>query len=67
MDKLLRIEQVKLAVGLKTTAIYRLIRVGGFPPSVRIGERAVAWRESDVSAWIDSRTSSAASIPGGEL
>jgi prophage regulatory protein len=42
-------------VGFKPWNIYRLIREGNFPRPVRLGQRAVAWRESDISDWIDSR------------
>ena len=42
-------------VGYKPWSIYRLIRAGEFPQAVKLGKRAVAWRESDISEWIDSR------------
>jgi prophage regulatory protein len=42
-------------VGYKPWSIYRLIRLGDFPRPVKLGQRAVAWRESDINDWIDSR------------
>jgi prophage regulatory protein len=54
-DRLLRLPQVREKVGLGRSAVYRLISEGLFPPGVRIGERAVAWRESDLDAWIATR------------
>jgi len=42
-------------VGYKPWNIYHLIRKGNFPRPVKLGQRAVAWRESDISDWIDSR------------
>jgi prophage regulatory protein len=30
------------------------MREGRFPKPVRIGPRAVGWRESDIQAWMDS-------------
>lgn len=59
MDHLLRLPEVRNAVGLKTTAIYDAIRKGRFPSPVRIGDRAVAWREADIEAWIGTRPSTA--------
>ena len=61
MNHLLRLPEVRDAVGLKTTAIYDAIRKGSFPSPVRIGDRAVAWRESDIEAWISARPSTGTS------
>jgi prophage regulatory protein len=36
-------------------SIYRLIALGLFPKPVKLGPARVAWRESDVVAWLDSR------------
>jgi prophage regulatory protein len=33
---------------------------GDFPQPVKLGARIVAWRESDVSAWLESRETRAA-------
>jgi len=40
-------------IGYQPWNIYRLMRVGKFPASVKLGERAVAWRASDIQRWID--------------
>jgi len=55
MNRLLRMKELSHIVGFKPWNIYRLIREGNFPRPVRLGQRAVAWRESDISDWIDSR------------
>jgi prophage regulatory protein len=47
--------------GLKKSAIYSAIRAGTFPAPVPISERRVAWRESEVDAWIAARIAAAAS------
>lgn len=52
---LLRLSSVKAACGLSRSELYRRIRSGDFPRPVALGSRAVAWRQSDVVAWIDSR------------
>ena len=47
---LLRLPQVMREVALCRSSIYAAITEGRFPPPVRIGRRAVAWRAADVEA-----------------
>jgi prophage regulatory protein len=56
--RLLRLESVENLTGLRKSSIYTYMasKAHGFPTPVRIGARAVAWRESEVLAWIESRT-----------
>ncbi|HHT8972210.1 TPA: helix-turn-helix transcriptional regulator [Burkholderia cenocepacia] len=51
-ERLLRFPEVRARIGLSKTEIYRRIAAGTFPAGVRLGARAVAWRESAVEAWI---------------
>jgi prophage regulatory protein len=53
--KFLRIRQVMLLTGLSRMTIYRLERDGRFPKRRRLSKNAVAWLESDINAWADSR------------
>jgi len=55
MNRLIRMTELPDIVGYKPWSIYRLIREGQFPRPVKLGQRAVAWRESDISDWINSR------------
>ena len=52
---LLRLRAVCARVGLSEPSIYRLMALGVFPRPLKVGLRAVAWRETDISAWIESR------------
>jgi prophage regulatory protein len=54
-NNLLKLRDVRDATGLSKTAVYKLQRNGQFPQAVRIGERAVAWPESEVAAWVAAR------------
>lgn len=56
--QLLRLPAVESLTQLKKTTIYTHManKADPFPTPVRIGARAVAWRESDVLAWIAGRT-----------
>lgn len=54
-SRLLRIPEVCRQTGLGKSSIYAMIQSGLFPAPKRLGYRAVAWLQSDVKAWIDSR------------
>jgi prophage regulatory protein len=43
--------------GWSRSSLYRAVATGAFPQPVRIGSRAVAWRSTDVDAWLASRRS----------
>lgn len=55
--RLLRLDAVEHLTGLRKSSVYTYMasKEHGFPTPVRIGARAVAWRESDVLAWIAAR------------
>ena len=52
---LARLPVVLKMTGLGRSTIYRWIADGSFPPPVRLGPRAVAWRWSDLDRWTRSR------------
>jgi prophage regulatory protein len=52
---LARLPVVLDVTGLGRSTIYRWIADGSFPPPVRLGPRAVAWRWSDLDRWTQSR------------
>lgn len=54
-DQLLRRPAVEAMVGLRRSAIYERVAEGSFPAPLKIGRRAVAWRRSEVEAWLESR------------
>jgi len=58
-ERLLRLDHVMSRVGLGRSTIYRRINQGTFPAPVKLGHRAVAWRESDINRWIHQRTGAA--------
>lgn len=51
-DRLLKLSDVEATIGLGHSWIYEKIRAGQFPAPVKLSERCVRWRESEVSAWI---------------
>ena len=50
-----RLPQVKARTGLSRSEIYRKVALGDFPSPIKLGERASAWPEHEVTAWIASR------------
>lgn len=52
---LARRRQVEQLVQLSRSSIYAAVKAGTFPPPVRIGARAVAWRISEVEQWLEAR------------
>ena len=51
----LRMPMVVRLTGLGRSTIYRLIAENKFPGPVRVGDRAVAWRRTDLDRWSDGR------------
>jgi len=56
-NTLLRLPEVIKQTGLSRSSIYSFIAQDLFPKPVKLGMRAVAWRQSDVDEWISSRSS----------
>ena len=54
-DRLLRLKEVIERTALSRSTIYRLMRDGSFPEPLKIGPRAVRWRESETEAWVAAR------------
>lgn len=52
---LLKRPQVEAITGLSKSTIYAWMKCGGFPQPVKLGVRMVAWKESDITAWLEAR------------
>ena len=50
---LLNRSQVLDRIGMKPTQLYKNMKDGLFPRPIRIGKRAVRWRETDLIAWLE--------------
>jgi prophage regulatory protein len=53
---LIRLPRVIEITGRAKQTLYADMKAGRFPAPVRIGVRAVAWRSTDLDAWVASRT-----------
>lgn len=49
---LLNLTEVKKAVGLGRSCIYKFIQQGRFPAPVKISPRASRWHQSEIVEWI---------------
>ncbi|WP_171393453.1 AlpA family transcriptional regulator [Vibrio mediterranei] len=51
--RFLKLKEVMQKTALSRSAIYRKMDEGSFPKSVSLGDRAVAWIESEVEEWME--------------
>ena len=54
-QQFLRINDVVSMTRLSRSSIYGMMRAGEFPRSRRTGKQSVAWLESEINAWMESR------------
>ena len=53
--RLVKREEVLSLCAISKSNLYKMIEREEFPRPVRIGPRAVAWRQSDVTTWLKDR------------
>lgn len=53
--RLIRLKEVLDSTGIGRSTIYKYIAEGLFPKPVSLGNRAVAWLESEIQDWILAR------------
>ncbi|PHV09935.1 helix-turn-helix transcriptional regulator [Chitinimonas sp. BJB300] len=51
-DRFMRLPEVLAKCGFSRTGLYDAMRLRGFPTSIHLGPRNVAWLESEVLAWM---------------
>ena len=54
-DRILRRKEVEQFIGLSRSSIYEAMAQGEFLKPIRIGKRAVGWRQSTIDAWLAER------------
>lgn len=54
-NRILRLPEVIELTGFSRSSIYALMKTGGFPLNIKLGQRAVGWKEKDITNWIDTR------------
>jgi prophage regulatory protein len=54
-DRLVRTAELSQLVPYGKTHIMQLVAAGQFPKPIKLSSRRLAWRLSDVRAWIDQK------------
>jgi prophage regulatory protein len=54
-QRFIREKEVRNMTGLSHANLWRLVRLGQFPQRFKLSEFSVAWRRSEVRAWMESR------------
>ncbi|MBM7059331.1 AlpA family phage regulatory protein [Pseudomonas sp. UL073] len=54
-DRFLRFGAVAEMIGLSRSTVWRMEQEGKFPKRVQLGSKSVAWRQSDLNAWMSAR------------
>ena len=53
VSTILRRPDVEAVTGLSRSTIYKWMDEGSFPKPVKLGPRAVGWREVDINDWLN--------------
>ena len=53
-ERLLRIKQVMVILGISRATIYRYVANGKLPSPVKLSVRCVAWKASVIAEWIEA-------------
>ena len=54
-NRVIRRPEVQTLTGIPRSTLYAKIATGDFPAPIKIGQRAVGWREAEVNDWLSSR------------
>jgi prophage regulatory protein len=57
-NRILRRHEVESQIGLSRSSIYQMMSDGEFPLPIKLGKRAVGWREQEINKWLSDRASS---------
>ncbi|MEQ6345452.1 AlpA family transcriptional regulator [Vibrio cyclitrophicus] len=52
--RFLKLKKVMQKTALSRSAIYRKMNDNNFPQSINLSDRAVAWVDSDIDAWMEA-------------
>lgn len=55
MKRFLKLNEVVDRTKICRARVYQLMELNEFPKSVKLGQRSVAWLESEIDSWIDER------------
>ena len=53
-ERLLRLPEVMARLGIARSSVWRMVAEGKLPKPVKLAPRTTVWRNSEISAFIDS-------------
>jgi prophage regulatory protein len=54
-DRLIRLRELVKLLSISRANVYRLMKMGKFPQPIKLAERTVAWRLSEIETWVQDR------------
>jgi len=58
-ETFIRRKALEAKLGLSCSTIYAMMAADKFPRPIKIGRRAVGWRNTDIQAWVLSKVDAA--------
>lgn len=58
-ETFIRRKALEAKLGLSCSTIYAMMAADKFPRPIKIGRRAVGWRNTDIQAWVISKVDAA--------
>ena len=55
VDRLIRLKELIKIIGLSRSTVYKLLSEDKFPKRIRLTQRTVVWRLSEIETWIEER------------
>ena len=55
-DRLVRLRELVKLLSISRANVYRLMKMRKFPQSIKLAERTVAWRLSEIETWVQERS-----------
>lgn len=56
LDRLLTTRELIARTSLSRSTLWRMTRAGAIPAPIQLTPTRVAWRESQIAAWLEART-----------
>ena len=54
-ERYLRVKEVATMLSMSRSNIWRLMKFGDFPKSIKVGPSMTLWKASEIHAWVESR------------
>ena len=55
VDRLIRLKELIKIIVLGRSTVYKLLIEGKFPKRIKLTQRTVVWRLSEIEAWIEEK------------